>query len=45
MLETVRRLGTSGLHRSMKDTADAVIDQHAATYILQGALDRLARLR
>ena len=24
MLETVRRLGTSGLHRSMKDTADAV---------------------
>jgi putative Holliday junction resolvase len=45
------RLSTAAVERDLIATdmsrarRAAVIDQHAAAYILQGALDRLARLR
>jgi putative Holliday junction resolvase len=44
------RLSTAAVERELiaadvsRDKRAAVIDQHAAAYILQGALDRLARL-
>jgi putative Holliday junction resolvase len=44
------RLSTAAVERQLiaadmrRDRRAAVIDQHAAAYILQGALDRLARL-
>jgi putative Holliday junction resolvase len=43
------RLSTAAVERALiaadasRAKRKAVIDQHAATYILQGALDRLAR--
>jgi putative holliday junction resolvase len=45
------RLSTAAVERALiaadasRAKRKAVIDQHAATYILQGALDRLSRLR
>src|SRR5262249_5922816 len=45
------RLSTAAVERELiaadasRAKRRAVIDQHAAAYILQGALDRLARLR
>jgi putative holliday junction resolvase len=45
------RLSTAAVERALiaadasRARRKAVIDQHAATYILQGALDRLARVR
>jgi putative Holliday junction resolvase len=45
------RLSTAAVERDLiaadmrRDKRAAVIDQHAAAFILQGALDRLARLR
>jgi len=47
----VERLSTAAVERELigadvsRGKRKAVIDQHAAAYILQGALDRLARLR
>jgi putative Holliday junction resolvase len=44
------RLSTAAVERALieadvsRDKRKAVIDQHAAAYILQGALDRLARI-
>ena len=44
------RLSTAAVERALisadmrRGKRSAVIDQHAATYVLQGALDRLARL-
>jgi putative Holliday junction resolvase len=45
------RLSTAAVERALiaadasRATRKSVIDQHAAAYILQGALDRLARAR
>ena len=45
------RLSTAAVERELigadvsRSKRAAIIDQHAAAYILQGALDRLARLR